>query len=183
MKPLIILSILLIVFASACVQQTPITEITIPGHPVYTFSNDVRESLQVKADNSDGIRKLISSTRHLTVVFDGSDAKDNGSFGVVAFNIITKLQTYFVYEGQILAVDSYYYIGEQWFGTVNNTNTQVERPGLTDPVIWLKGPSTGANETSVLLDGNIIFVQGLTHKDLTLAGDRLTLIVLGIERV
>lgn len=181
---LAILPILALVLISACVQeQQPVTEVSIPGHPVYTFSNDVREALQVKTSGSDSIRKLILESRRLTVVFDGSDEKDNGSFQVVGFNVVTKLQTYFVWEGQILSINSYYHIGDNWFGFSNGTTTQIEKPSFSGPVVWMKGPSTGANETSLTLDNSTITLQGLDHKGLTLAGDKLSLIVLGIEKV
>ncbi len=183
MKLVYALPILIIVLISGCTQQQPITEISIPGHPIYAFSNDVRESLQVRTSDPDGIRRLVLISRNITVVFNGSDENDNGIFQVAAFDTVTRLQTYFVYEGVILSVASSYYIGDQWFSIVNGTSMPVAMPEFTGPVIWLKGPATGANETSVTLDKNIIIVQGITQKGVTLAGDRLSLVVLGVERV
>jgi hypothetical protein len=102
------------------------------------------------------------------------------------------MQTYFLWEGGILGVDSYYYVGDRWFTVVNGTETEIPMPDFantadttdaTNTVVWLKGPGAGTNETSVTIDGNIIYVQGTSHRELTLAGDRLALIVLGINIV
>jgi hypothetical protein len=50
-------------------------------------------------------------------------------------------------------------------------------------VIWLVGPNTGAKETAVNIDGNIIYIQGTSYENLVLAGDKFALIVMGIERI
>jgi hypothetical protein len=46
--------------------------------------------------------------------------------------------------------------------------------------ILLLGPHTGAQETSVSLEGNTVTVQGTTPRGLAMAGDKLSLIAMGV---
>ena len=180
MKIVIALSILAVVLIAGCVQDNPITEIAIPGHPIYSFSNDVRESIKIGAPDSNTTQLVLLSGRNITIVFNGSSEKDNAVFQVTAFNIVARMQQYYIWEGHVLSVDTYYFMGDKWY---NRTAGEIEKPALLDTVIWLKGPETGATDNSVTVNGNIITVQGITAEQVTLAGDKLSLIMLGVDRV
>ena len=61
-------------------------------------------------------------------------------------------------------------------------NATPEQPGNDTVIIWMRAPSSGANETAVTVDGNIIMVDGAdmseetrTYTDLDKAADRLLL--------
>ena len=174
-------SILLVIvlLISGCVQQQqPVTEVTIPGHPTYTFSNPIDEALKYPVGNEIEIVRSILKSKELNIVFNGSSAEDDAYFQAVLYNIVTKLQTFFVYQGSILRVQTFYFIGDQWYNLTSNT-TAPDIEGLT---IWIRGPNTGATENSIKLENSTIYIQGLTYKNLTLAGDRLVLAALGVQK-
>jgi len=174
--------LLVVIFAIAgCVQQTgQITEITLPGHPVYTFSADVRDSLKYPVSDKEAIRQALLGADKINIIFDGSDAEDNKYFQVVLYNLVTKMQTFFVYEGKIVDFRTYYFIGDQWY---NSTGGTIAKPEIEGASIWVKGPNTGGIDNSIIYFDNKIYLQGTTYGNLTLAGDKLALIVLGVERV
>ena len=180
MHPFMKLVILIfsVVAVSACVQQAEIKDIYINGHgnQIYQFSYDIRESVKIPSDNEREIRNLIAVSDKVTVIFNSTSGEDNAVFQVVVFNLAAKLPTYFSYEGKLLYIDILYY-GED--GLYNKSNSKAELP--TNTKIRLLGPHTGAEEGSVRLDGNTITVQGTTPKNLVLAGDKLALVVMGID--
>ena len=171
--------LVLIVIATGCVQQEiPVTEVSIPGHnEIYTFSNDLREVLPVAASGQEEIRQQFLGGQ-MNFVFDGSSAQDNAYFTIVMTNIMAKVPIYLAYEGVVLKFQSYYFMEDVWFDRSGN---EIEKPDLSGTTLWLKGPSTGAEGTSVNIINNTIFVQGTSYKNLTLAGDKLTLVVMGID--
>jgi hypothetical protein len=176
------------VIVSGCTgQNAPITEITIPGHgqQIYQFSYDIRESQAITSDDPLLISLAAANADNINIVFDASSSKDNSYFQVIIINIIQKITTYYSYEGKVFVdFPVYYYIDvngtRTWY---NKTNEEIQKPDLNETTLWLLGPSTGASETSVTLDGNIIYIQGTSYKNLTLAGDKFALIVMGIKEV
>lgn len=170
-----------VVFISGCTeQQAEIKEITIDGHgnQVYQFSYDIRESQKIASDDPLAISMLVANSDYMNIVFDGSDNQDNGYFQVVLINIVQKLTTYYSYEGKAFSgLPIYYYITENntivWY---NSAQENITEPDLSGTTLWLLGPSTGANETSVRLNNNTIYIQGTSYKNLTLAGDKFALI-------
>ncbi|MBI2578654.1 MAG: hypothetical protein HYW26_03010 [Candidatus Aenigmarchaeota archaeon] len=170
-----------VLLVSGCVQQQrEIKEITIPGHPqIYSFSNDLREVLKVPVSGKADMQILFLQSSSIDIVFNGTSTQDNAYFRVVLIDMITKMQAYASNEGKQLTFRSYYFVDSKWY---NSTNGEIEKPGL-GTAIWLKGPETGAEETSVRADESIITVQGTSYKNLTLAGDRLVLVVFGIDRI
>lgn len=172
--------LILIIITSGCVAQEEIKEITIPGHgsQVYEFSYDVRESIKVRSSGDDAISSLLRSAGRMSVIFNGTSREDNGYFSAVAFNILSKLQTFYAYEGKLLSDIAVFYYDGGWH---NKTGSAVEKPDLTDASIWLLGPHTGANGTSVTIDGSVIYIQGTSLKNIAMAGDKLALIAMGIN--
>ena len=181
-KFIIILAILVVALIAGCTEQKPITELQIPGHgnEVYTFSNDIRESLRVKTNDPEGIKIIGSTMTNLNVVFDGSNQQDNAYFRVVLTNMVSKVPLYYSYEGRLVSFDVYYFIGDTWYKSVNET---IQKPQFTSPTLWLSGPSTGATDTSLTLVNNIIYLSGTDYKNLTLAGDKLVLLFFQIDSI
>lgn len=175
------LLIISVVLVSACVQQQQeITEIVIPGHPqVYSFSNDLREVLKVPVYGKPEIQQLFLTSDSIDIVFNGTSGQDNAYFTIVALNTVSKLQTYATNEGNALRFRTFYFVDDKWY---NSTNEVIDEPQLRT-TIWMKGPETGAVDTSVSVDGNIITIQGTSYRNLTIAGDRLVLVAFGIERI
>jgi len=177
---ILILFFIALIFISGCVEEErEIKELVIPGHhTTYQFSHDIRESIEIPTNNFTGIRTSVFETEILNIVFDGSSAEDNGIFGVVLFNVASKLNVYFAYEGKIWRYNPFYYIGDQWY----NGTEEIDKPvlGIT---LWLLGPNTGANETSVNLIDDVIYLQGTSSENMELAGDKFALIVMGVREV
>ena len=182
MKKFIVAILFAVVLVAGCTQQKPVTELTIPGHgsEVYTFSNDIREALKVKTNDPQGVKDVGANLQHINIVFNGTNKHDNGYFSAVLISIINKVSLYYAYEGKVIYFDSYYFLDDKWY---NSTNEIIEKPNLSDTILWLKGPSTGANETSLVLVNNTVYLSGTDYKGLTLAGDKLVLLLFGIEKI
>lgn len=180
MKKLLIFLLIGVVLVSGCAQQQPRNEIYIRSHgnQIYTFANDIGEALRVKTNDPQGIKDIGKTLEKLNIVFNGSDVQDNAYFRVVLVNIGAKVPTYYSYEGRLVYFDSYYFVDDKWF---NSTNEETA-PSFSGPVLWLKGPATGANETSLVLMNNTIYLSGDSYKGLTLAGDKLVLLLFGIDK-
>jgi len=178
-KMLLILILVSFVLISGCTERQPVTEIVIPGHgdQVYTFAHDIYDSAKVPVNDPQGIGLLFAINNRYTIVFDGSDSQDNAYFRVVLINL-GKLPIYYAYEGRMVTFDYLYYIDDQWY---NETDGEIGTPVFENPVLWLIGPSTGAEETSLTLEDNIIYLQGTSYDNLTMAGDKLTLLVFGFD--
>jgi len=167
-----------LVFLSACTQQE-IKELFIQRHnTVYTFSYDIRESLGVPVEDHLQIIETMSRDEKIIFVFNGTSEKDNAYFAVTSFNIVAKLDQYFYNEGVFASFDVYYFENDTWY---NRTGSQ-ESLDLTGIVIWLKGPDTGAQRTAVYMKDGYIFVEGTDSKNIVLAGDRLVLLFMGINK-
>lgn len=178
----IFLVLLIVIAVAGCTQQKPVTELSIPGHgsQIYTFSNDIREALLVKTNDPDGIKTISRNYDNYIIVYNGSDLQDVGYFRVVAINL-GKIPIFYSYEGRLINFDYYYFAGGKWY---NSTNEELdELPQFKYPVIWLLGPSTGTNETSLTLVNNTIYLAGKDYRGLTLAGDKLVLLFFGVEKI
>ncbi len=170
------------IIAAGCVQQedTSIREVAIQGHAeIYTFSNDIKDAIKVNTTEPEEIRKQFYRDR-MNVIFDGSSQQDNAYFTVLMSNIMAKVPVYLAYEGVLIEFQPYYFIDSTWYDKKGN---EIEKPVFEGPVLWLKGPSTGAEETSVKLENSTITLQGTDYKELTLAGDKLALVLMKIDAV
>ena len=181
MRFAILAAVIGIVLISGCVEEQPVTELYVPGHgnQIYTFSNDIRESLLVETNDPEGIKEIGKNLVKLNVVFNGSSEQDNAYFRVVLVNLAAKLPTYYSYEGRLMYFDPYYFVGEKWY---NSSNEEIQMPVFSEPVLWLYGPSS-TNETSLTLEGNIIRLRGKDYRGLPLAGDKLTLLFFQIDKI
>ncbi len=177
----LILSIVALVFATGCLQEQPLKEIVIPGQEaVYVFTYDIRESIKVASDNEKNIRSLFVDSASMNIVYDGSSNQDNAYFRVALINIGEKLRPYMANTGRFVEFNYYYYIGDYWY---NSTDDIIDMPNTTMATLILKGPETGATETSVRLqDNNTIALQGTSYRNLTLAADKLSLIIFDVSR-
>ena len=109
--------------------------------------------------------------------------QDNGMFRLALIDISAKVPFYLAYEGKSMVIDIYYFTdfgGVQWF---NANNEEIEKPALGGFTLWLKGPATGATETSVTLEDKTVLLQGTSQKNLSLAADKLSLIVMGVNDI
>jgi len=182
MKHRFVLPLIILILVSGCVQEKRLTEFSLPGHTeTYTFTHDIRESYKVpfKGEGVANVKKLDFHGNVINFVFNGSSSEDNKYFSVVVFNIVAKLQPYFAYEGRLMRFPVYYFLPDGWY---NSTNEKIEKPNLKEigPILWLIGPNTGANETSLTLEGNIIYLRGTSYENLTMAADKFVLLVMGV---
>lgn len=181
MRVVMLIALVSVLVVSGCTEQQPITEVSIPGHgnQIYAFHNDIRESLTVPVNNPAGIKALINSSNGMNLVFDGSSPQDNAYFTVVTTEVTEKISTYYSYEGKLFGFAPYYYMGEQWY---DSGGVEINGPP-SGPVLWLLGPSTGANGTSLRLENSTVYLSGDSYKGLTLASDKLALLVFNIDKV
>jgi len=183
MKIFPVLILILVMIISGCVEESKeIKELKIPGHGnhIYQFSNDIREVLNVPVNDPIAIKKLVWQSDRLNIIFNGSSKQDNAYFQVVVINIVSKLQTFFAYEGKLLQFPVFYYENGRWF---NSTEDEIILPDLEGANLWLMGPDTGARDTSLFSMGDIIYLQGTDYKNLTLAGDKFALLIMGIDKI
>ncbi len=175
-------AVLAIVVIAGCTQQRqPVTELSIPGHgtEIYVFANDVYEALTVQSNDPEGIKFAGNTFDHMYIVFDGSSEQDNAYFRVVLVNMLAKVPLYFSYEGRLVSFDTYYFIDEKWYNATGETT----KPEFDSYVLWLKGPNTNALDTSVNIEDRNIYLSGTSYKNLTLAGDKLTLLLFNIDQI
>lgn len=160
----VILLVLALVILSGCAQKNELMQLKINGEN-YDFSEDIRQSIKIPVQNVSEIYSMLKN-QNIVIAFNGSSGKDNGYFAVAAYNLVFKMSKYRAQEGMPANFSS---------AVFENLTVQKD-----DTVIIFKGPNTGASENSVSLAGNIIVVQGMTYKNITLASDRLSLLMLGI---
>ncbi len=179
---LLLLLLTAVVLVAGCAEQASLKELYIPGHgdQIYAFSSDINEALRVSTNDPEGIKEIGKSLETLNIVFNSSDAQDNAYFRVILIDIVSKLSTYYPYEGRLVYFNTYYYSGENWY---NSSNEQLQQPSFSGPVLWLYGPATGANETSLTLEGNNIYLRGASLAGLRLASDKLVLLFFQIDKL
>jgi hypothetical protein len=181
-------AILAIILITGCTQtsaEQPITNLTFPGHSImYTFNNDIRESILLDVPQYSGIRSLFYRESTINIVFNGTNEQDNGMFQVPLIDFTAKVPFYLAAEGKNETLRLFYYVDEgnvtQWYDFENN---QIDKPDFDGTVIWLRGPMDGANSTSIRLENNTIFVQAQNNRNMSVAFDKLTLIVMGIDNI
>ncbi len=160
--------IILLVFFSGCVSEKrePLLQLDLEGEK-YDFSGDVRETInKIPVERPGEIYDLMKSDKFI-ITFNGSSGADNGYFAVAAYNLVFKASKYRAHI----------------FRPANFTTMLLDDlayEGNETTIIWFRGPETGATENSVFHNGNMITVQGTNYNNLTMASDRLALIVLGI---
>ena len=164
-----------IIMVSGCVQQQELREITISGqgNQVYVFSYGIQESVKIKASNETAIQNLLRSTDSINILYNGTNEQDLAYFNVALFNTREKLRTFYTYNGILLKFYPFYYTANE---LVNFSNASIG-----NPTIEIRGPNTGATETSVTINNATVLVQGTTSRNLQLAADRLVLVVFGID--
>lgn len=151
--------------ASGCsTHPKNVTALNLSGE-VYAFNTNLVDSIKVNSSNDEAIKNLFDSSKSVCIIFQDSD-EDNGYFAVISYNIVFKLTRYYSNLGEAKS-----------FTACNLSNLS------SDATIELRGPATGANQNSVMLDENNVIVQGTTSKDMEKAGDKLLLIVFGIKKL
>jgi hypothetical protein len=186
MKKLILL-LLAAVAIAGCVDQTayePLTELHLTGGgtEVYTFANDIRKTLkEVDVNDPEGIMAIGNSYDKYAIVYNGTDLQDVSYFKIVAINF-AKIPIYYAYLGRVAVFDYYYFSENSWH---NATGGEIESlPDFEDmPAIWMIGPGTGATDTSLNLVNNTIYLSGTSYRNLTMAGDRLSLLFFNIDEI
>lgn len=174
--------VMAVVAISGCTSsQQPVTEITIEGHgsQVYAFANDIREASKFSTNDPGGIKQIGNDFIVMNIVFNGANVTDNAYFRVVIFDLLSKLNTFYGYEGKYVAFNTFYYVGDQWY---NYTGGQINRPEFAAPVLWLVGPSD-ASDNYLNLEDSTIYLSGKSYGNLTLAGDKLALLFFNIDQI
>ena len=189
-----IIVLISVVLASGCVNQKPEAQKTLMNVTKdgidYSFTNNIYDSLKIPINNETEIRRLIMHAPSISLVFNPSSEQDNSYFTVVLYNTVDKLKYYYTYTNGKYVDESMYNIyminGTEFLKLERKNSTWIKSPSdinnIEWPVLYLKGPNTGASETSVKLSesGKIIYIQGTDYKNLSLASERFVLAVLDV---
>ncbi|MEM7816444.1 MAG: hypothetical protein QXZ20_00860 [Candidatus Aenigmatarchaeota archaeon] len=135
-------------------------EITINGTP-YEFNTNLYEVIKIPSEGDDDIKSIFDKNYKICIEFDNSSIEDSSIFFVSSFNIVYKTILYYKSRGMKKKIE----VCDE------------------EPKIELKGPNTGASETSIRLMNKTILVQGTTTKNLEMAADKLILIIFGIKKI
>jgi len=170
MKPYLMILIIGLVVSAGCISQQEPEKYTyvIKKHGIeYIFTNSIENASLIPVDNESQILDEITTTRKVRITFE-SQTTDNIAFQLAGIDTSSKLAHFYIY-GQGRFVD---------MGAEELINlTANDRENAT--IIQLKGPNTGATDTSVYMDPNgWIVIEGSDQKNLTLAADRFALIYL-----
>ncbi len=190
-----ILLVTLLVFASGCVNQEQpkpleVKEITKDGI-TYEFTNNILDSMNISINNATEIKRIVKYAAAVSIVFNSTTEEDNSYFTVINYNMVGKLTHYYAYSRRKYVDETFYNIytikGDKLLKFDRSINNWTESPVGIDniewPVLYMKGPNTGASETSVSLDldGRIVYIQGTNYRNLSLAADRFVLEVLDVN--
>lgn len=140
--------------------EKELKEIMVNG-TLYIFNTNLYETIKVQSDSENEIKNIFERSAKLCINFDNSSSEDNSAFLISSFNIVYKILRYYNSRGM-----------EKKIEVCNE-----------EPKIELRGPNTGAIETSVRLVNRTIIVQGTTAKKLEMAADKLILIIFGIKEI
>ncbi len=170
MRSKILLSILVIIAVSAgcigqVVPQQEVKTLQLDGVE-YTFTHDINQTIKFPIESSSVIKARLYTATEVLVVFNGNSASDNSAIAVAGYNLVEKLKTYYIYsQGRFVKISG---------SEMNETSSS-----FTGQKILFLGPNSGADKNLIdLLPDGTIRVEGIDYGNLTLASDRLALLVL-----
>lgn len=156
--------LMLLLFLCLCIStQQPITKLYIDNN-VYTFSIDIHKSLQVPVKDEQNIRDVLLNSKYIEIVFNGT-SNDNAYFAVVGFNIAYKLAKY----------------RNSLNNPVNISAVEISNATFKNTSIVLLGPRSGAKRFGIHMSNLTIYVEGRNYEELIMSGDKLILIVMGVD--
>jgi len=162
----------------------PITTWNYQGN-MLTFRADLREAANVKAYPEEYLISNVFSSiavRNITIVYR-DDVQDLGYVTVEAGELAYKLMIAYLEAGYLrfnMTNMSFIPMGYITITTGPVKSYENLQGTYDNPLIALVPPSM-ADETSVSVDGHVIYVKGKTLKDFDLATIKLLMIVLGIK--
>jgi hypothetical protein len=170
-RNVLILTIILTVLVAGCISQLAPTQMMFAGK-IVNFRADLREAKLVETSNPVQLKQaFFQAVDNVYISFISND-NENGFYAVTGFELSYK----------ILSFRNFY--GLNWNVTAMPINSTDEIPQDNNLYVVMLGPSL-ANETSVSLEENIIYVngkdfypEGKKYTELDLAADKLLLILL-----
>jgi hypothetical protein len=179
---IIVFIALLIIILPQTIVKPKNPKIFSTGGADYEFNNNINDSWSFVAQSPENITALLRNANKVIIIYNGSVREDNGVLAVTAFNIVSKLQTYYTQTQGKIAV----------FGSIDLYNMP-NYTGVSDDYtyIYLVGPnSTDNKQNSLALMGSLningattekpwILVQGNDYTNLTRAAEKLELLVIG----
>jgi len=165
----LIISIVAVAFASGCIGQSQpqaLFNLTKDG-VLYEFNNNIYDSLNVPISDKNRIYEKLVMPDQLWLLY--TKGADEAIVAVAAADITAKVQYYNTYSlGKIVRVGTYDLSGQ--------SEQNVSASDLTGTLIELRGPAM-VNETAVFMSGERIIVEGTNRTQLSMAADRLTLVL------
>jgi hypothetical protein len=156
------------IFVSGCTSGTKNLTVLRMENQDYVFPENLYDSIKIPVNNESGIKELFDSYDAVCIIFDGSSGQDNAYFTVVLHNFVFKATRHYALNGK-----------EMQFPACNEYN----QSDIIVPMLVLKGPNTGATENSLTLNGTTITLQGTNSSGIQMAGDKLALVILGVDKL
>lgn len=128
----------------------------------YVFTTNIYDALNVPIYDKERVYSKLALAQRIWILF--RDEGNNSMLAAASFDVTSKLVHYYVYtQGRI----------------VNITGAEISQLNgtLQGTFIEFRGPTTGANETSIRYNRGVIIVQALNSSDLRTVADRLTLVL------
>jgi len=150
-----------VALSSLCVtQEKNLTVLNVSGE-LFVFSTNLYDAIEFEASNETQIKKLFDTSPRICFAFSNESAEDNAYFTVVGFNTVYKIVRYYSLQGvkkEIRVCDD-------------------------EPRVLVLGPHSGAKSNSISLVNETVILQATDYQKLKEGGDKLVLIVLGVERL
>lgn len=130
----------------------------------YVFSSNIYDAINVPLPDAPEIYNNIMSADRIAILFT-DNKQDNSMIATASIGITSKLAYYYTYtQTRVVNITGY--------NLLNLSNAT-----LDGTLIELRGPNTGANETSVKLENGRIILQALNASGLELVSDRIALLL------
>jgi hypothetical protein len=149
----------IISFSSLCIEtKKNLTVLNLSGE-LFVFSTNLYDAIKFNSTNETEIKKIFDESPRICFTFNNQSTRDNSYFAVISFNTVYKITRYYSLHGM-----------KKEIRACNN-----------EPKVIMLGPHSGAKTNSISLINRTIILQATSYQKLKEGGDKLVLIVFGIE--
>lgn len=170
----IFLLVLAIILISGCASNP--YQMNFAGNDIVFRANLLKaREIRVYPDEQ-ALKQLLLSPdiEKIKIAFVSND-EENGFFAVASYELGFKLTKAY----------TFYYQKNPVFESTPINSTAELKPSKTEPILFLLGPKTGANQTAVTVKDNLVVLEGKDfseinrrYTDLDLAVDKLLLAIM-----
>ncbi len=155
----IVVIVVMLAFAAYLLSQHSERNLSVViGFREYVFSHPAGEIGKVRIYGDVPVADFFFNNSEFTVTFDPSDERDNGYFSKIGFNLVSKLNYFFIDRNE----------RKVFRAKIYNELNESDRN-----IILLRGPNSGAIKNGISLEGNTLIIEGLTYDELEKASERV----------